>query len=70
MNASAKSASCPGGMQMTTTGFSLDSRNAFYAGSSLNVEQGESTITSTTANAFGYQGAANLTAYGYCQRTK
>jgi hypothetical protein len=70
MYASTKSATCPGGMQVTTTGFSLDSRNAFYAGSSLNVEQGESTITSTTANAFGYFGAGDsLIAYGYCQRT-
>jgi hypothetical protein len=70
MSASAKSATCPGGMRLTTTGFALDSRNAFYAGSSLNVEPGEVATTSTTANAFGYQGSANLIAYGYCQRTK
>jgi hypothetical protein len=51
---------------MTSTGFSLNgSRNAFYAGNSLNSDG------TTTANAFGYFGAADsLTAYGYCQRTR
>jgi hypothetical protein len=63
-NASATSPSCPNGLRLTTTGFSLDSRNAFYAGSSINNDG------TTTANAFGYFGAANLTAYGYCQRTR
>jgi hypothetical protein len=53
---------CPGKLRLTTTGFALDSRNAFYAGSSIN---GGDT---TTAGAFGYLGPANLTAYGYCQR--
>jgi hypothetical protein len=65
MNASAATPSCPGGLRLTTTGFALDSRNAFYAGNSLNDDG-----TTTTANAFGYLGSANLTAYGYCQRTK
>ncbi len=64
MNATATTPSCPGNLRLTTTGFSLDSRNAFYAGSSLN-DDGTS-----TANAFGYFGPANLTAYGYCQRTR
>jgi hypothetical protein len=63
-NAPATTPSCPGSLRLTTTGFSLDSRNAFYAGSSLNTDG------TTTANAFGYFGAANLTAYGYCQRVK
>lgn len=63
-NATATTPSCPGKLRLTTTGFALDSRNAFYAGSSLN-DDGTS-----TANAFGYLGPANLTAYGYCQRTK
>jgi hypothetical protein len=65
MNASATTPSCPGGLRLTSTGFALDSRNAFYAGNSLNDDG-----TTTTANAFGYLGSANLTAYGYCQRTK
>jgi hypothetical protein len=64
MNASTTSATCPEGMRMTSTGFALDSRNAFYAGNSINSDG------TTTANAFGYFGAANLTAYGYCQRAK
>jgi hypothetical protein len=64
MNAAATTPSCPGSLRLTTTGFALDSRNAFYAGNSLNNDD------TTTANAFGYQGAANLTAYGYCQRAK
>jgi hypothetical protein len=63
-NASATTPSCPGSRRLTTTGFSLDGRNAFYAGSSLNSNN------TTTANAFGYFGAANLTAYGYCQRVR
>jgi hypothetical protein len=65
-NASATTPTCPEGLTLTTTGFSLgDSRNAFYAGSSLNSDG------TTTANAFGYFGEApNLTAYGYCQRAK
>jgi hypothetical protein len=63
-NGSATTPKCPGNLRLTTTGFSLDSRNAFYAGSSIN---GDDT---TTANAFGYLGPANLTAYGYCQRAK
>ncbi len=64
INATATTPSCPGNRRLTTTGFSLDSRNAFYAGNSLN-DDGTS-----TANAFGYFGPANLTAYGYCQRTR
>jgi hypothetical protein len=64
MNASATTPDCPSGLRLTTTGFSLDSRNAFYAGSSLNDDG------TTTANAFGYFGPANLTGYGYCQRTR
>jgi hypothetical protein len=66
MNASATTPSCPEGQRMTTTGFSLgDSRNAFYAGSSLNDDG------TTTANAFGYFGEVpSLTAYGYCVRAK
>jgi hypothetical protein len=49
---------------MTSTGFT-SSPNAFYAGSSINADN------SSTANAFGYFGAApSLTAYGYCMRTK
>jgi hypothetical protein len=64
MSAAATTPDCPGSLRLTTTGFSLDSRNAFYAGSSLNDDG------TTTANAFGYFGPANLTAYGYCQRTK
>jgi hypothetical protein len=64
MNAAATTPTCPGSLQLTTTGFSLDSRNAFYAGNSLNDDR------TTTANAFGYLGPANLTAYGYCQRAK
>jgi hypothetical protein len=63
-NASADTPECPGDMRLTTTGFALDSPNAFYAGSSIN---GDDT---TTANAFGYFGPATLTAYGYCQRAK
>jgi hypothetical protein len=64
MSATATTPNCPGKLRLTTTGFSLDSRDAFYAGSSLN-DDGTS-----TAGAFGYQGPADLTAYGYCQRTK
>jgi hypothetical protein len=64
MNASATTPSCPDGQRMTTTGFSFDSRNAFYAGNSLNDDG------STTANAFGYFGPTNLSAYGYCVRAK
>jgi hypothetical protein len=63
-SASATTPDCPGKLRLTATGFALDSGNAFYAGSSLN---GDDT---TTANAFGYFGPANLTAYGYCQRAK
>jgi hypothetical protein len=63
-NASATTPRCPGRLRLTTTGFALDSRNAFYAGSSI--DGGDR----TTANAFGYFGPANLTAYAYCQRTK
>jgi hypothetical protein len=61
-NASATTPACPAGLRLTTTGFSLgDSRNAFYAGSSLNDDG------TTTANAFGYFGEApSLTAYAYC----
>src|SRR5262249_22962253 len=36
MNAAATTPSCPNGLRLTTTGFALDSRNAFYAGNSLN----------------------------------
>jgi hypothetical protein len=64
MNAAATTPACPGGLSLTSTGFALDSRNAFYAGNSINSDG------TTTANAFGYFGAANLTAYGYCQRAK
>jgi hypothetical protein len=64
MNATATTPSCPEGLRLTTTGFALDSRNGFYAGNSLNDDG------TTTANAFGYFGSANLTAYGYCQRTR
>jgi hypothetical protein len=65
-NASATSPQCPAGLTLTTTGFSLgDSRNAFYAGNSLNADG------TTTASAFGYFGVADsLTAYGYCLRAK
>ena len=63
-NASVTTPGCPGNRRLTTTGFRLDGPNAFYAGSSLNPDG------TTTANAFGYFGAANLTAYGYCQRAK
>jgi hypothetical protein len=61
-NATTTTPSCPAGLTLTTTGFSLgDSRNAFYAGSSLNADG------TTTANAFGYFGPVDsLTAYGYC----
>ena len=64
--ATATTPSCPAGLTLTTTGFSLgDSSNAFYAGNSLNDDG------TTTATAFGYFGAADsLTAYGYCQRAK
>ena len=55
---------CPGGQRLTSTGFALDSGNAFYAGSSIDNDN------TTTANAFGYFGPANLTAYGYCQRAR
>jgi hypothetical protein len=63
MNASTTTQPCPAGMTLTTTGFSLgDSRDAFYAGNSINSDN------TTTANAFGYFGpTANLTAYAYCQ---
>jgi hypothetical protein len=63
-NASVTTPDCPGSLRLTTTGFALDSRNAFYAGNSIN---GGDT---TTASAFGYFGPATLTAYGYCQRAK
>jgi hypothetical protein len=63
-NGSATSPNCPGNLRLTTTGFALDSRNAFYAGNSINSDG------TTTANAFGYFGPATLTAYGYCQRTR
>jgi hypothetical protein len=65
-NASATTPTCPEGLTMTTTGFSLgDSSNAFYAGNSLNDDG------TTTANAFGYFGEVpSLTAYGYCVRAK
>jgi hypothetical protein len=64
MNVAATTPACPEGLRLTTTGFALDSRNAFYAGNSLNDDG------TTTANAFGYFGLANLTAYGYCQQAK
>jgi hypothetical protein len=66
MNAAATTPTCPAGLLLTTSGFSLgDSRNAFYAGNSINSDG------TTTANAFGYFGEApSLTAYGYCQRTR
>ncbi len=64
MNASVTTPSCPGKLRLTTTGFALDSGNAFYTGNSIN---GGDT---TTATAFGYFGPANLTAYGYCQGAK
>jgi hypothetical protein len=65
-NASATTPACPEGLRLATTGFSIgDSRNAFYAGSSLNSDG------TTTANAFGYFGEApSLTAYGYCLRAR
>jgi hypothetical protein len=64
-NASATTPPCPDGLTLTTTGFSLDSTNAFYSGSSLNDDG------TTTSNAFGYFGEVpNLTAYGYCLRTR
>ena len=63
-NASATTPDCPDDLQLTSTGFALDSRNGFYAGSSINDDG------TTTANAFGYFGPANLTAYGYCQLAK
>jgi hypothetical protein len=63
-NAAATTPPCPGNLRLTTTGFALDSRNAFYAGNSVNSDN------TTTANAFGYFGPATLTAYGYCQRAK
>jgi hypothetical protein len=62
--APATTPNCPGNLRLTTTGFALDSRNGFYAGNSLNSDG------TTTANAFGYFGPANLTAYGYCQRAR
>jgi hypothetical protein len=76
-SASATSPSCPAGLTLTTTGFGLgdstslgpagggEPRNAFYAGNSINDDN------TTTANAFGYFGAApGLTAYAYCQRAR
>jgi hypothetical protein len=64
-NASATTPPCPDDLTMTTTGFSVDSPNAFYAGNSLNDDG------TTSANAFGYFGEVpNLTAYGYCQRVR
>ena len=65
-NASATTPSCPAGLTLTATGFSLgDSRDAFYAGNSINPDN------TTTANAFGYfGGSANLTAYAYCQTAR
>jgi hypothetical protein len=66
MNASATTEPCPSGLTLTSTGFSLNgSRNAFFAGSSINPDG------TSTGNAFGYFGAAdNLTEYSYCQRAK
>jgi hypothetical protein len=66
MNAAATTPTCPSGLRITTTGFSLgDSRNAFYSGSSLNSDG------TATANAFGYFGEVpSLTAYGYCLRAR
>jgi hypothetical protein len=63
-NASATAPTCPAGLTLTTIGFSLGSRSAFYSGSSLNSDG------TTTATAFGYFGDASLTAYGYCQRAR
>jgi hypothetical protein len=63
-NGSATTPDCPGNLRLTTTGFALDSRNGFYAGSSIDNDG------TTTAKAFGYFGPANLTAYGYCQRAR
>jgi hypothetical protein len=69
-NASATSPTCPAGLTLTTTGFSLgDSRNAFYAGNSINDDG------TTTANAFGYFPGdpalpTNLTSFGYCLQAK
>jgi hypothetical protein len=65
-NASVTTPQCPAGLTLTSTGFSLNgSRNAFYSGSSINDDG------TTTANAFGYFGAADtLTSYGYCQRAR
>jgi hypothetical protein len=65
-NASVSTEPCPAGLTLTSTGFSLNgSRNAFYAGSSLNADG------TSTGNAFGYFGAVdNLTEYSYCQRAR
>jgi hypothetical protein len=64
-NAEATTPTCPEDLTLTTTGFSLDGRNAFYAGNSLNDDG------TTTANAFGYFGEdPGLTAYGYCLRAR
>jgi hypothetical protein len=64
-NASATTPACPAGLTLTSTGFSLDSRNAFYSGSFINSDG------TATANAFGYFGpVSGLTSFGYCQQTK
>jgi hypothetical protein len=62
--ANATTPRCPEGLTLTTTGFSLDSRNGFYVGNSLNDDG------TTTASAFGYFGPTSLTSYGYCLREK
>jgi hypothetical protein len=63
-SASATSPTCPAGLTLTTTGFSLDSRNGFYGGNSINDDG------TTTATAFGYFGPATLTSFAYCLRAK
>jgi hypothetical protein len=62
--ATATTPPCPGGLTLTSTGFT-SSANALYAGSSINPDG------TSTATAFGYFAAApSLTAYGYCLRAR
>lgn len=63
--ATATTPPCPQGRRLTTGGFSFNgSQDAFFAGSSFNVDG------TWSATGFGYLGSApgGLTAYGYCLR--
>ncbi len=63
--ATVKTGGCPGGKTLSSGGFSLNgSTDAFIGDGSLNAND------TWTQSAFGFFGSAQLTAYGYCIRSK